>query len=195
MGDPDVQEAFAALMKAGSEASRWAAIANVADKKMSAQGYPALAGGFTKAPFDTIGDTLRGTTGIAKDMYRHPDKILKSVEILTPLMVEMGLPQGANGSPIVMMPLHKGADGFMSDAQFNKFYWPSLKAVILALIEKGLIPCLFAEGGYNSRLEVINDLPTRKDHLVLRPDRFAEGQRYDWESGLHYGQCSPFLID
>ena len=57
------------------------------------------------------------------------------------------------------MPLHKGADGFMSDEQFSTFYWPSLQAVLLGLIEEGYIPFLFAEGRYNSRLEIITDLP------------------------------------
>ena len=57
------------------------------------------------------------------------------------------------------MPLHKGADGFMSNEQFHTFYWPTLKAVILGLIEQGFIPYLFAEGRYGSRLEAIMDLP------------------------------------
>ncbi|MBN1321526.1 MAG: hypothetical protein JXA87_11890, partial [Thermoleophilia bacterium] len=39
------------------------------------------------------------------------------------------------------------------------FYWPTLKAVILGLIEQGFIPYLFAEGRYGSRLEAIMDLP------------------------------------
>jgi uroporphyrinogen-III decarboxylase len=96
-------------------------------------------------------------------MYRQPDKILKAVERLTPLMIDWGTPKGSlGGSPVVMIPLHKGADGFMSDAQFKKFYWPSLKAVILGLIDRGLVPCLFAEGGYDSRLEVVQDLPAGK---------------------------------
>jgi uroporphyrinogen-III decarboxylase len=57
------------------------------------------------------------------------------------------------------MPLHKGADGFMSDEQFRTFYWPTLKKVIVGLVNEGLVPYLFAEGGYNSRLEVISELP------------------------------------
>ena len=35
-----------------------------------------------------------------------------------------------NGNPIVFIPLHKGADGFMSDEQFKKFYWPTLRDLI-----------------------------------------------------------------
>ncbi len=162
-GDPGVKEALNALMQAGDESTRWAAAIAASDRRIAALGFPAFSGGFTKAPFDAIGDTLRGTTGIAMDMYRRPDKILIAMEQLTPLLIEMGVPKvGLGGSPIIMIPLHKGADGFMSNEQFKKFYWPTLKAVAIGLIEKGLVPCLFAEGGYNSRLEVIQDIPAGK---------------------------------
>ena len=57
------------------------------------------------------------------------------------------------------MPLHKGADGFMSDEHFRTFYWPSLKAVALGLVEEGCIPFLFCEGGYDTRLEYLAELP------------------------------------
>jgi len=50
----------------------------------------------------------------------------------------------------------------MSDEQFKTFYWPSLKATLLGLIEQGMIPFLFAEGRYNTRLEAIADLPKGK---------------------------------
>ena len=57
------------------------------------------------------------------------------------------------------MPLHKGADGWMSDEQFREFYWPSLKEVIMGLVNEGCVPLLFAEGGYNTRLEYLNEIP------------------------------------
>jgi uroporphyrinogen-III decarboxylase len=47
----------------------------------------------------------------------------------------------------------------MSQAQFDKFYWPSLKKVMDAFIEEGLTQLLFAEGGYNTRLEYVNQFP------------------------------------
>ncbi len=50
----------------------------------------------------------------------------------------------------------------MSEQQFKTFYWPTLHKVILGLIEEGCVPFLFAEGGYNSRLELITDLPKGK---------------------------------
>jgi uroporphyrinogen-III decarboxylase len=71
----------------------------------------------------------------------------------------MRRPGPGPATPVIFIPLHKGADGFMSDEQFRKFYWPSLRAVIMGLIEQGLIVFLFAEGGYNTRLDIIKDLP------------------------------------
>ena len=67
------------------------------------------------------------------------------------------------------MPLHKGADSFMNDEQFRKFYWPSLRKVIEGLVADGFVPYLFAEGAYNSRLEAIADVP--KGRTVWQFDR------------------------
>jgi len=59
--------------------------------ELTTLGFPNILGGFTKAPFDTIGDTLRGTRGIIMDMYRQPDKLLRALETLTPIMIGMGV--------------------------------------------------------------------------------------------------------
>ena len=162
-GLPPVQGAYKALFEAGAEALKWAGAMGGFDGEMATLGYPNILGGFTKAPFDTIGDTLRGSKGIMMDMYRQPDKLLQTLEAITPIMIGMGLGAAQQtGNPVIFMPLHKGADGFMSDAQFKKFYWPTLRTVIFGLVEGGCIPYLAAEGGYNSRLEVIGDLPRGK---------------------------------
>ena len=162
-GMPDVQEALKKLMEAGNEAMRWIQVMGGLGAQVRALGYADWAGGAAKAPFDTIGDTLRGTHGMMLDMYRHPDELIEACRRLVPAMVEMGV--GAvnqTGVPLVFMPLHKGADGFMSNAQFEKFYWPTLKAVMLGLVEQGCIPVMFAEGSYNQRLEIISDFPKGK---------------------------------
>jgi hypothetical protein len=162
-GLPPVQDAFKALFEAGAEALKWAGTVGGLEAEMTTMGYPQMLGGFTKAPFDTIGDTLRGTKGIMMDMYRRPEKLLKALEALTPLMIKMGVGAAqAMGKPIIFMPLHKGADGFLSDEQFKKFYWPTLREVMLGLIDAGCVPFPAAEGGYNSRLKVIKDLPRGK---------------------------------
>lgn len=162
-GLPPVQSAFKALMEAGNEALKWAGVMGAFDNEMASLGFPQLFGGFTKAPFDTIGDTLRGTKGVMLDIYRRPEKLLKALDAITPLMINMGVGAAQmTGKPMIFIPLHKGADGFLSDEQFRKFYWPTLRKVIIGLIEAGCVPLPAAEGGYNSRLQVIKDLPKGK---------------------------------
>jgi uroporphyrinogen-III decarboxylase len=115
-----------------------------------------------KAPYDVLADTLRGTKGIMIDRFRRPDKILAAAERLVPLMIDMCIRQGAWAeSPVVIFWLHKGADSFMSEADFRTFYWPTLKAVMRGLVDQGLVPALFAQGSYSKRLDIIadDDLP------------------------------------
>jgi hypothetical protein len=162
-GVPPVQAAFKALMDAGSEALKWIGTIAGYGTEMAAAGFPSFFGGGCKAPFDTIGDTLRGTRGIMLDMYRQPAKLLRALEQFTPIMIKMGASMARqNGNPVVFIPLHKGADGFLSDEQFKKFYWPTLKALIQGLINEGCIPFPWAEGGYNTRLKDIKDVPRGK---------------------------------
>ncbi|MCJ7813185.1 hypothetical protein MUP95_07720 [bacterium] len=97
------------------------------------------------------------------DMYRRSDKLLEAMERLTPLLIEEAIGAAkSSGCPVILMPLHKGTDGFMSNDQFKTFYWPTLKRVMMGLIDEGLVPLLFAEGNYMERLEIIKDMPRAK---------------------------------
>jgi hypothetical protein len=162
-GLPPVQAALKALTDAGNEALKWIGTVGAYGTEMAAAGFPGFFGGGTKVAFDTIGDTLRGTRGIMLDMYRQPDKLIKAMERLTPIMVKMGVSAARqNGNPVVFIPLHKGADGFLSEEQFKRFYWPTFKDLMLGLIKEGCIPFPWAEGGYNTRLKIIKDVPKGK---------------------------------
>jgi uroporphyrinogen-III decarboxylase len=46
----------------------------------------------------------------------------------------------------------------MSDKQFEEFYWPTFKKVLLGLINEGLVPYPFAEGNYEPRLDIIKEM-------------------------------------
>jgi hypothetical protein len=162
-GDKDLQGAFSSLAKAGEEAVRWRDAVRRLNGRIMGRGYPAFSGGFTKAPFDVIGDTLRGTREVMLDMYRHPDELIEACERITPFMIKSGVAScKATGHIMPLIPLHKGADGFMSEEQFQRFYWPTLRKVIIGLVDAGMVPQLFAEGGYNQRLDVICDVPKGK---------------------------------
>ena len=50
----------------------------------------------------------------------------------------------------------------MSPDQFNTFFWPQLRKIILMLIEADLTPCVLWEGDCDTRLEFIGDIPEKK---------------------------------
>ncbi len=162
-GMEDVRSAFQKLGEAGDEVKKWSSSVAHVSALIMGKGYPSFSAGFSKAPFDVLGDSLRGTRGVLMDMFRYPDELLEACERITPFMIKLGAAAcKAAGHIMPFMPLHKGADGFMSNEQFRTFYWPTLRKVIIGLIDEGMVPQLFAEGGYNQRLEAICDLPKGK---------------------------------
>jgi uroporphyrinogen-III decarboxylase len=158
-GMPHIQESLKKIQEAGKVAFDWLMKCIEIDNSIrSALGLPAFQGAFSKAPMDTIGDTMRGTRAILLDKFRKPKEIIEASERIVPLAIDMGVRNVQWGAPpTVFVPLHKGADSFMSPADFKKFYWPSYKAVILGLIKEGLIPYSFVEGSYDQRLDIITD--------------------------------------
>ena len=160
---PEIQDAFKSLQKAGIESMKWIAAENAFVKEMNGLGFPTLIGGATLVPFDLISNNFRGMRGTMLDMFRDPDKLLEAIEKVSPMLIDLAVSRAKiSGNPGVFIPLHKGADGFMDPKQFETFYWPGLKKTILALIEEGLTPCPFFEGNFTSRLEYLTELPKGK---------------------------------
>jgi uroporphyrinogen-III decarboxylase len=160
--DPEVQAAFEAFREAGEEEVKWRNVISEVDHKGLVSGLPPFSKGFVGggAPLDFIGSSLRGTKGTIMDMFKQPERLIEYMEKAVPETIQRATAvSDSTGVPVVFMPLHRGADGFMSEKQFLTFYWPYLKRVILDCAEEGLVPVLFAEGGYNTRLEIIRDLP------------------------------------
>ena len=62
----------------------------------------------------------------------------------------------------------RGSDDFMSAKHFERFYWPTFKKLVMALIERGATPCIFFEGSFTSRLEYLLDFP--KGKMLARLD-------------------------
>ena len=172
--DPDVQASLDKLAAAGRECAAWGGAIYPLLGRLVAEGFPGPFSQMSLAPFDFIGDTLRGTRGILMDMFRQPDVVLEACDRLAPVVVKW-VTRRSNPftPPLVFIPLHKGADGFMSVEQFQKFYWPSLRKVIDGLVADGFVVYLFAEGAYGTRLETIADVPKGRtlwqfDHTDMR---------------------------
>ena len=194
-GLPPVQGTFKALFEAGAEALKWAGAMGGVDGELATLGFPNILGGFTKAPFDTIGDTLRGTKGIMLDMYRRPDKLLQAMEAITPIMISMGVGAAQQtGNPLIFIPLHKGADGFLSDEQFEKFYWPTLRKVIVGLTDAGCVPLPAAEGGYSSRLKIVKDLPRGKTVWMIDQTDMAKAKETLGQNACLLGNVPSVML-
>ena len=160
---PEVTTAIEALIKAGAEARKWRSVMDSLQEELIGMGFPLTSQATAPAPFDVIGDYLRGTRGVMLDMYRKPDKLLEAIEKVLPMVLQSGVfAAKRSGNPRVFIPLHKGADGFMSLEQFKTFYWPTLRKLIIGLINEGLTPWLVMEADYTSRLEIVRDIPKGK---------------------------------
>ncbi len=131
--------------------------------EMMQLGYPIPWVAATFPPFDWVSDSLRGLRGSSIDMYRAPEKLLSTIDMITPMTIggaAMWAEQVQNKG--VFIPMHRGAAGFMSNEQFAKFYWPSFKALLLGLVDAGLTPIPLFEGDYTPRLEFLQELPPGK---------------------------------
>jgi hypothetical protein len=159
LASPEVQAMLTAMLAAGDAARTWfTTMVAAARTTMTGAGIPGFAGGTAKAPYDILGDTLRGTRGVMLDTFRRRAELVEAMERLVPIAVDAARRAAdASRNPFIFMPLHKGADGFLSGKDFEELYWPSLKAVIVGLVGEGLVPQLFVEGAYNDRLDVVVD--------------------------------------
>ena len=164
---PEMVEMLGKFRKAAEFQAEWQTRDVNFHEEMEELGFPSYNTPrmMAPAPFDMISDFLRGMRGSMLDMFRLPDKLLEACEMLCKQTVSTikALPPPEEGSvKRVFMALHRGSDGFMSLPQFEKFYWPTLKKVLLALIDAGWTPCPFFEGTWDKRLEYIRELPKGK---------------------------------
>ena len=169
---------YLGVLKAPPVAASLRALANAIDaqvesdtravttvQRLAAAGFapPTFMGALIEAPFDLMSDTLRGMRGIMLDIHRHPDQLLAAQEKVLRMTLEYAISWcRATGINVAFIPLHRGSDGFMSLPQFEKFYWPQLKALQVGLVEAGIMPFVFYEGIWNQRLKYLAELPKGK---------------------------------
>jgi hypothetical protein len=163
LGAPPIRKTLESLLAmADANAANNAALgAHV--QEMAALGYPFGPIAVTIPAFDMVSDFFRGLKGSSLDIYRQPDKLLAAVELMKPASIGGGI-AGAqmSGNPRVFIPMHRGADNFMSEEAFEKFYWPSFRELIERLIAAGLTPVPLFEGHYTNRLKYLAQLPPGK---------------------------------
>ena len=168
---PEFAEMLQKLSSVANEAVEWMQQIRETFAALNENGFPcrmSMVGGLV--PFDMISDLLRGMRGSMLDMYRRPDTLLAAIEkISSQTLKAIAAAPKPESFTTTFMALHRGADGFMSLQQFEKFYWPYLKKMVYALVDAGYTPEIFFEGDYTRRLEYLLELP--KGKVIARMDR------------------------
>jgi hypothetical protein len=163
MVTPGVTDALQRLMDMSKHAVNYVMKVGQFQAEFVAEGQLCATAAPTLHPYDIISDLLRGMRGTMIDMFQVPDKLIAAIEKLYP--ISLGGAIGAaqiTGNKQIFIPLHRGADGFMSPKQFEKFYWPYLKQLINDLVAAGLTPMPFFEGKYEQRIDYLKELPAGK---------------------------------
>lgn len=182
-GTPAGVEALEALREAGAAAFKTVMALAEHRRRLEQAGFPLSWGAFGAAPFDLLGDFLRGRKGIMLDMYRCPAKLEAACEKLLPTAIEAAVRAARQlCHPRVFIAVHGGVEGFMSVDQYKRFYWPGLQQLIVALTEHDLTPWVFVEGRSDSRLETMADVPAGKvcywfDHVDMRRAKEVLGHK------------------
>jgi len=142
---PEFKQLGKVLAKAGAEQQKVREMVQGSSDEINRLGFPTtpLGGGVGGSAFDVIADNLRGMKGAMLDMYRCPDRLLAACDKILNIRLAEALPPDTKKMGKLRMvgrPLHKGAEGFMSVKQFEKFYWPTLKKAVIRDIELGYTP-------------------------------------------------------
>ncbi|MCK5315823.1 MAG: hypothetical protein KAJ53_11900, partial [Anaerolineales bacterium] len=162
-GQPDVREMLEKLILIGEKMNAYTAGLDQTVESLREKGLPVFLEVPAHAPFDWISDYFRGIKGTMMDMFYQPDKLKAAIDLVTPHMIEYTIQTAKEmGLQTVSIPLHRGADPFMSNKQYAEFYWPGLKELLLALIDAELTPMPYWEGSYTNRLEFLAELPPGK---------------------------------
>jgi len=156
------------IYKAGREMAKFRKTIGDAYEELALLGFPAFApvttGGVGGAPYDTVSSFLRGMTGAMVDMYRRPEKLLQLCEAVLERQIARARPyvKKKHLSNRVGVPLWRGDKSFMSQKQFEKFYWPGLKKALQGNIDLGYVPIPFFEAEFGDRLACLLELPKGK---------------------------------
>ncbi|MCU6763767.1 Uroporphyrinogen decarboxylase (URO-D) [uncultured Roseburia sp.] len=159
-------------------------------------GYPVLDKGGAAVPFDRYSDIYRGTLDSLTDLYDNEDIILSYCRQNLKIMKEMIREQGKFlKGQWVFIALHKGMDGFMSDEQYAKYYWKDLLEVIEEIVACDMVPYIFTEGKYDSRLEYLKEVPKGKTVIHIEDCNMKEVKRILGNTACIEGGFPSYLLE
>ena len=133
-----------------------------ANRELREMGFLSLMGGKACVPYDEWGDEYRGSMMCLTDLYENPEAVARFIDRYQEEMIsriKSFNPDGSKNGKTVVMTLHRGMDGFLSEKVYRDVYWRHLQEIIEAIMSVGMIPSIFCEGSYATRLDLLRDIP------------------------------------
>lgn len=162
-GMPEVKETLLNMIKAGEQVGEYFGKAMGVTMSIINSGYPVFGSAVAQAPFDEFADYVRGLITTCMDIKTDPELVEEAVNRWADATIPNAIATAKiQHQEYVFIPLHAGVDDFMSVADYNRFYWPTLKRLIEALVANDLTPVVICEGKYHTRLETLTDVPKGK---------------------------------
>ncbi len=126
--------------------------------------------GILKSPFDIIADKFRGYIGLTMDLFERPEKVLAAAEALMPHMLHVALSTADPNKEVpITIWMHRGCVPLVSPAQFDKFFWPTLKPIIEEIWAHGHQTLFYAEGQWKHHWNSFRELP--EGSIIYHCDR------------------------
>lgn len=192
---PKMLESYKRLIAVAEEQNLFSSYGAKCSKILSEEGFPTIVGGSSSTAFDMLADGLRGTFGIMADLMECPETVEKCCKIFVNYHIQNSIATyKANGNKYQWVMLHKGFDYFIGDEMYAKFYWPYLKQWILALIDEGIIPVVFCEGAYNTRLKYLTEVPKGKVVYNFEHVDIKEAKRVLGDIACIYGGFPIYTV-
>ena len=137
-------------------------MAAVSAKMSERYGFAKIApGGGSEAPMDLLADLIRSFTGISKDIRRCPDKVEAACEALIPVCEKIAVSPVSSAYARTFIPLHMAP--FLSQKQFERFWWPSFKKLMAYIENCGAKATLFCEQDWTKKIHYLTELPERTE--------------------------------
>jgi uroporphyrinogen-III decarboxylase len=137
------------------------------------RGVQSFTGVAISPPFDffSMGRSLKE---FSVDLHRRPEKVLAAMDAITPGLIEVAI----GGQTMISQATRwgymtnfigatRGSATFISPKMFEKFNWPYIKRIALALIDAGITPLFHFDSDWTPMLEFFKDLPKGKCVLEL----------------------------
>jgi len=128
--------------------------------EMEARGMYNFLGSFAFPPFDVMSLMFRTLSSLTRDLMHKQTRedIVEICERMNPWLIQLYMTLARlTGLPGVFFPSERAFS--LSPRQFEQFYWPTLKQMILAFVKEGLIPFLEWESDVTHLVHFLKELP------------------------------------